>query len=163
MATGDPLVTRNGEHGAAVSEYARSRTKPLIMPLDSPVSRNPTYLPAVVSFADNYIEKGAIDTDWLILESEALSETNIARDFFLKLLNDPNVRWLARFREDSGQVIYIGEVKKSGAVPINEVPDMDVKELSDRYEAKYDRISFIKHNVPYIWTPRLQETLAGAK
>ena len=154
MATGDPFVTRNGEHGAAVSGYARSRAMPLIMPLDSPVSRNPTYLPAVRSFVDDYIQKGVIDADWLILESEALSKTNIGRDFFLKLLNDPNVRWLARFREATGQAIYIGEVKKSGAAAINEAPDMDVKELSDRYEAKYDRISYLKRNVPFNWPRR---------
>ena len=112
---------------------------------------------------DNYTEKGVINADWLILESEALSETNVARTFFMQLLNDPNVRWLARFRESTGQVIYIGEVMESGAVPINEVPEMDVMALSNRYEAKYDRISFLKNNVPYIWKPRSRETFAGAK
>ncbi len=163
MATGDPSIIGNGEHGAAVSQYARSRTKCLIVPLDWPVLRDPSDLDDVKSFVDNYTEKGVINADWLIVESEALSETNIARDFFLQLLHDPNVRWLARFRESTGQVIYIGEVMESGAVPIEEVPEMDVMALSNQYESNYDRISFLKNHVPYIWKPRLQETLAGAK
>ena len=163
MATGDPSVIGNGEHGAAVSQYARSRTKCLIVPLDWPVLRDPSDLDDVKSFVDNYTEKGVIDADWLIIESEALSETNIARNFFLQLLHDPNVRWLARFRESTGQVIYIGEVMESDAVSIEEAPEMDVAALSNRYESNYDRINFLMNNVPYIWTPRLQETLAGAK
>jgi hypothetical protein len=154
VATGDPSTIGNGEHGAAVSQYARSRTKCLIVPLDWPLLRDPSDLNDVKSFVDNYAENGVIDADWLILESEALSETNVARTFFMQLLNDPNVRWLARFRESTGQVIYIGEVMQSGAVPIEEVPEMDVMALSNRYEANYDRISFLKNNVPYIWKHR---------
>jgi hypothetical protein len=52
---------------------------------------------------------------------------------------------------------------ESGAVPIEEVPEMDVMALSNQYESNYDRISFLKNHVPYIWKPRLRETFAGAK
>ena len=151
VATGGARITK-GEHGAAVSEYARAHSIPLLIPLDWPATRSGIRDGAWHErrhFVENYLGKGHIKADWLILESEALSESNIGRDFFLQLLHDASVTWIARFTESTGQVIYIGEVKQSGAVPIEEAPEMDVKALSDRYEAKYDRIGFLKHNIPY--------------
>ena len=71
--------------------------------------------------------------------------------FFWWFPNDPNVRRIARFREENGEEIYIGEVSKGMGNPADEAPLMDVKSLSDRYEAKYDRISFLKNNIEYAW------------
>ena len=107
---------------------------------------NPTPFNA---FVNAYNDEGKIQADWIILGSEALSDKNPAREFFRRFLNDPNVRWIARFREGNGEEIYIGEVSKGTGVPADKAPLMDVKTLSDRYEAKYDRLSFLKHNMEH--------------
>jgi len=59
--------------------------------------------------------------------------------------------WVARFREENGEEIYIGEVVQGAGVPASKAPLMDVKSQSDRYEAKDDRIRFLKKNMEYRW------------
>jgi len=141
-----------GSAAAAVTSYMRGRSKSLVMPYEFPVTRfsgalDPTPFDAFVSA---YKNEGKILADWVILSSEALSDNNPARDFFRRLLNDPNVRWIARFREENGVEIYIGEVVEGAGSSAREAPLMDVKSLSDRYEAKYDRLSFLKNNMEYV-------------
>ena len=102
-------------------------------------------------FLNAYNNEGRILADWIILGSEALSDSAGGQDFFRRFLNDPNVRWIARFREDNGEEILIGEVCNGCGIPASQAPLMDVKTLSDIYEAKYDRMSFLKNNMEYVW------------
>ena len=88
------------------------------MPYEFPATRFGTLHPAPFdAFVSAYKNEGKILADWIILGSEALSDKNPARDFFRRFLNDPNVRWIARFREDNGEEIYIGEVAQSRGSP----------------------------------------------
>jgi hypothetical protein len=149
FASGANPQGRAGNAGA-VTSYMRGRSKCFVMPYKVPATRAGAFRSARFdAFVTAYKEGSEILADWMILGSEALSEKNPARDFFRRFLNDPNVRWIARFREDNGEQIYIGEVVKDAGIPADQAPSMDVKSLSDRYEAKYDRISFLKNNMEY--------------
>jgi len=141
-----------GGNAGAVTSYMRGRSKSLVMPYEFPATRFGTLHPARLNaFVGKYKDEGKILADWIILGSEALSDRNPARNFFSRFLNDPNVRWIARFREDNGEEIYVGEVAKGGGVPASKAPLMDVKSLSEKYETKYDRMSFLKNNMEYAW------------
>jgi hypothetical protein len=141
-----------GGNAGAVTSYMRGRVKSLVMPYEFPATHFGTLHPARFdAFVSAYNNEGKILADWIILGSEALSDKNPARDFFRRFLNDPNVRWIARFREETGEEIYIGEVAQGAGAPAGRAPLMDVKSLSDRYEARYDRMSFLKNNMEYAW------------
>jgi hypothetical protein len=141
-----------GGNAGAVTSYMRGRVKSLVMPYEFPATHFGTLHPARFdAFVSAYENEGKILADWIILGSEALSDKNPARDFFRRFLNDPNVRWIARFREENGEEIYIGEVAEGVGAPADQAPLMDVKSLSDRYEARYDRMSFLKNNMEYAW------------
>lgn len=151
FASGATPMAKGGAAGA-VTSYMRGRGKALVMPYEFPATRFGTLHPASFNnFVNAYNGDGKILADWLILGSEALSDKNPARDFFRRLLTDPNVRWIACFREENGEEIYIGEISKGSGVRADEAPLMDVKSLSDRYETQYDRMSFLKNNVEYAW------------
>ena len=148
---GKPTAVAVGNAGA-VPSYMRGCSKSLVIPFEFPATRFGTEHPAPLdAFVNAYNNENKILADWIILGSEALSDKNPARDFFRRFLNDPNVRWIARFREDNGEEIYIGEVSNGSGVPASRAPLVDVRALSDRYEAKYDRTSFLKHNMEYVW------------
>ncbi len=141
-----------GGNAGAVTSYMRGCNKSLVIPYEFPATRFGTLHPASLNpFVDTYNNQGKILADWIILGSEAISDKNPARDFFRRFLNDPNVRWIARFREENGDEIYIGEVVQGAGLPAHEAPLMDVKSLSDEYEAKYDWMSFLKNNMEYVW------------
>ncbi|MGO9116654.1 MAG: hypothetical protein ACLQPD_03485 [Desulfomonilaceae bacterium] len=151
FASGHDRWGEGGKAGA-VTSYMRGPSKALVMPYEFPAARPGTsHIARFDAFVSAYKNEGKILADWIILGSEALSDKNPACDFFRSFLNDPNVRWIARFREENGEEIYIGEVTEAAGVPIEEAPLLDVKSLSDRYEAKYDRLSFLKNNVQYTW------------
>jgi hypothetical protein len=141
-----------GGNAGAVTSYMRGQVKSVVMPYEFPATHFGTLDPARFdAFVSAYRNEGKILADWIILGSEAISDKNPARDFFRRFLNDPNVRWMARFREENSEEIYVGEVVQGAGIPADNAPLMDVKSLSDRYEAKYDRISFLKNNMEYVW------------
>ncbi len=93
-----------GGNAGAVTSYMRGRSKSLVMPYEFPATRFGTLHPARFdNFVSAYKNEGKILADWIILGSEALSDKNPARDFFRRFLNDPNVRWIARFREETAR------------------------------------------------------------
>jgi hypothetical protein len=150
FASGANPMAKGGSAGA-VTSYMRGRGKALVMPYEFPATHFGTLHPAPFdAFVNAYNGGGKILADWMILGSEALSDKNPARDFFRRLLSDPNVRWIARFREDNGE-IFVGEVAQGAGLPAGKAPLMDVKSLSDRYEERYDRMSFLKNNMEYAW------------
>ena len=143
---------RADSDAGAVTSYMRGPSKSVVMPNDFPVTRiAPSDRELFDAFVTAYRNEGKILADWIILGSEALSDKNPARDFFQRFLSDPNVRWIARFRDENGEEIYIGEVVQGAGIPADKAPLMDVKSLSDRYEAKYDRMSFLKNNMEYAY------------
>lgn len=153
MATGMLPDQRFGD-GMAVAQYARPSAWPINLQVDWPASRrvltNRAHYLEVKNLVDTYNGTGKIMADVLILESEAYSDRNPARDFFRRLLGDPNVRWLARFRESNGEEIVIGEVIEGGAIPWEQVPLKDVDTLAVTYLKKYDRLHFLTRNVEFI-------------
>lgn len=154
MSASMTALTKGG-HGAAAVQYARGRAASgTIMPIEWPVTKDGVGKPRrLEAFYDAYSKSQEILTDWIIIESEAVSESNVAKDFFRRLLKDPQICWIARFREKTGQEIVIGVVARHGpGVPLEQAPLKDVQSLSDRYEAKYDRFSFLKKNVQNCWT-----------
>jgi hypothetical protein len=148
-----------GYNAGAVSNYARGRNHFMIMHEDFPnnqmmplafVLLNSPQRRELQAFVEMYTSQKKILANWLILDSELFSETNPSRGFYLQLRDDPNIFWIARFVDTSGGEMYIGEVSKGCSNRIVEAPLMDVNALFDTYEAKYDRISFLKWNVQFV-------------
>jgi len=142
-----------GGTAGAVVQYARPQNKPIIIPIDFPVTRRrgpgPTGQKEWIEVWDSYAEGGVVKADAIVMESSAIAENNPARSHWLPMLTDPHIRWLARFSEPSGE-IYVGERVESGGTPLEVSPRMDVASLSATYERKYDRLSFLKENVEHV-------------
>ena len=140
--------------GGAVVQYARPRKRPIIMP---------DYFPAtgrigrgfgwdsqevLSDIVQTYEKTGVIKADALILESAALAPGNPGAHFWERVTRDPNIQWIARFRESAGEIL-IGVPATSDGIPLERAKQMDVRTLSDRYLAQYDRFSFLVKNLEY--------------
>lgn len=139
--------------GAAVAQYSRPQKEAVVIRHFLPVPGRPSRPPGsetsiVDDIIDGYERTGLLETNGLIVESNALAETNPASKFWVRVMNDPSIRWIAVFRENGGD-IFVGEVAPGKAVPLKDAPVMDVKTLSDRYLEKYDRSSFLKTNLEH--------------
>lgn len=136
-----------------VGQYARGANRRLVMPQELPVERYKHAIGSdektLLAFVDAYNKEGRILADWIVLDSELFSNDLRASGFYSRLAEDPKVRWIARF-EDPGGELVIGEVRQSAGSARNQASKLDTRSLSDRYEAKYDRISHLKKNVRYI-------------
>ena len=147
---------RAGEKGlgGAVAQYARPHRMPIIIADLFPVSGiagrgvGPGGKKELSDIKEAYERTGLLKADGVVLESEAVSEKNPASGFWLRLMKDPNIRWLATFKEEGGE-IYLGEVTASNGTSVADAPLMDVQSLSDKYLEKYDRLSFLKKNIEY--------------
>jgi hypothetical protein len=140
--------------GGAVAQYARPQKKPLIIPdyyLVTGRVFGQTNDPKFDEIIETYNRTGILKADGVIMESEAVSETNPASKFWARLMEDPNIRWMARFREDGGE-IFIGEVRAGKGAALKDAPELNVKSLSHRYLEKYDRLSFLRTNMKYVRT-----------
>lgn len=153
LAIDSNKVGMGGTAGSVV-QYARPQERPFIVPVDFPVTRIPT--PGgppdeqeVRGFLDTYTQRGVIKADAIVMESRAIDESNPARSFWLPLLVDPHIRWIARFAEPGGE-LFLGEVVESGGIPLAESPRIDVLSLSNDYSRKYDKLSFLQKNVEYV-------------
>ncbi len=137
-----------------VSQYARGQHRTVIMPQNFPELRHRIGFGSgtdiLLNFVDAYQKEGTIQADWLILDSNLFSKNAPAREFWLRLRNDPGIQWISAFRESSGNILYIGEVKKGKWPSIKEIPFYDTELLSATYEKRYDRISFLKRNISYL-------------
>jgi len=123
------------------------------MPQELPVERYKHAIGSdektLLTFVDAYNREGRILADWIVLDSELFSNDLRASEFYARLAKDPKVRWIARF-EDPGGELVIGEVGQSPEYAVNQAPKLDTRSLSDKYEAKYDRISHLKKNVRHV-------------
>jgi len=146
------FLPRNVASG--VGQYARGSNQRIVMPRDFPVERRKHSVGSpedtLISFVDAYNLNQEIRADWILIDSQLFGGEVKARDFYMRLRNDPNVKWLARFKDKTGHELTIGEVAKGRGTDIDTVPLLDSEALSEIYEAKYDRISFLKQNVQYV-------------
>jgi hypothetical protein len=156
MTTANVYYEQRKGYGALAMRYMRGGNQRFAFYPDLPAKTDskppydrPQYHEAH-RFVDTYNSQGRILADWIMLETYVLTDANPAKEFYVRLLHDPNVRWIARFREKNGEEILIGEVSQGGAVPLDSVPVMDVEALSETYRAKYDRMSFLKRNMDRI-------------
>jgi len=141
-------------HAANVGQYARGQNERIVMPKAFPAELRKHSIGSdektLMSFVQAYKSDKKIDADWLLLDTELFSKDLSARDFYLRLRDDPNIKWLARFRDGTGSELVLGEVTNGEGTPYAGAPFMDTDRLSATYEKKYDRISFLKHNVQYV-------------
>lgn len=139
---------------SCVGQYARGRNKRIIMPRDFPVELRKhsvgSDVTTLLDFVHAYNDHGEIRADWILLDSELFDSEVAARDFYLRISRDPNVKWIARFKDRTGHEIYLGVVEEGKCNSIHDAPELDTEALSSRYEAKYDRISFLKKNVEFV-------------
>jgi hypothetical protein len=138
---------------ADVGQYARGKSRRIIMPQEFPVDLRKHSIGSdeetLRKFVDAYKNHGRILADWLVLDSELFSKDLQAVGFYTHIRNDPAVRWVARFRDTAGELI-IGEVVSGQGSSHGAAPLEDTKRWSETYEAKYDRIDFLKKNVQYV-------------
>lgn len=147
---------RRGEQGlgGAVAQYARPRKPPIIMPDYFPVTGwigrgfGPDGPERLADIIQTYAKTGVLKADGLILESEALAAANPASKFWARVASDPNIEWIARFKENAGE-IFIGVPVMGKGIPLEKAKSMDVRALSDRYLVKYDRFSFLVKNLEH--------------
>lgn len=136
-----------------VGQYARGRNKRIVMPQEFPVERRKHAIgspePVLLEFVDVYEKEGRIAADWIVLDSELFFELK-ASPFYRRLRDDRNVRWIAVFSDGPRSDLFIGEVTKGKGTPVGDAPVMNTRSLARTYEAKYDRIGFLKKNVRYV-------------
>jgi hypothetical protein len=101
-------------------------------------------------FVTAYTQRGEIRADWLILSSELLSDGNRGAGFYRRLKVDPAIHWVATFEDDRGRALWVGEVRR-GARVLQPPQTYHVNALAELYERKYDRISFLKRNVRFVF------------
>jgi len=154
----DGFSKGEGGTGGAVLQYARPYSKALVIPTEFPEKRQrttnfaggPPTLPKLNQFVDDYMERRVINADAIVMESSALEGSSPSNRFWQALLRDPQVDWIACFSENGG-VIYIGEIVKGVGKPLTQATRMDVRTLSEKYSAQYDRLSFLKQNVQNVY------------
>ncbi len=152
LLSGDakPIIAEGD--AAAVASYMRAGTRSALVlnswggGSDKDASSGPQLLAAVQALAGDQ----AIRKPWFIMAGESLSGRNKSRSFWLGLTRHPDVRWLARFREENGKEIAVGEFHPGAGVDLSQAPYQDVSALAATYLVKYDRISFLKHNVEFV-------------
>lgn len=154
LLTNDKMAFLPRNIAPNVNQYARGQNRIIIMPQHFPVLKHRigfgSSTDILLNFVDTYLKKGTIEADWLILDSNLFSNDAPAREFWLSLRDDPNIQWISAFRESSGNILYIGEVKVGKWASITETPFYDTELLSATYEKRYDRLSFLKRNIDYL-------------
>ena len=144
-----------GFDSAAALQYARPRSIGVIVGVDFPVRyesvRNYCMATGACSVVDLAGQQRRIVHPWFIVDTSLLSEKNTLRAYWFKLLQEPHIRWIAQFRESTGDVIYIGEPAPGPNGSAYEAPTIDVAKLSQYYSEKYDRLSFLKKNLEYVY------------
>lgn len=141
-------------HAANVGQYARGQNERIVMPKAFPSELRKHSVGSdehtLMAFVEFYNRDKQINADWIVLDSDLFAEDLPASEFYLRIRDDPSVRWIARFRDETGGELLLGEVTKGDRSRFAEAPIMDTDRLSAIYEKKYDRISFLKHNVQYV-------------
>lgn len=147
------LVPR--DQPANVSHYARGANHRIVMPRYYPDSKTSHSVSsdseALLRFVETYESTSDILADWVILESTMWAKGVKGEKFWSALKDDPKIHWIASFQDPGGSVLYLGEVVKRQGTSMREAPSVDVAPLVAKYRRDYDRYSFLKRNVSYIW------------
>lgn len=139
-----------------VGQYARGRNGFIAMPMNFPTEKflhsAGTKEEILMDFITAYNDSGEIRADWLILSSETVTPSahNQSSEFYRRLFADPQITWIACFKDNKNRKLWLGEVKEGG-FPADMVKVYDVDFLADIYAEKYDKISFLKRNVRLIF------------
>jgi hypothetical protein len=146
-----------GKVAANVGQYARGRNERVVMPRDFPQKRRLTAVgspePLLQDFVTAYEQRGEIRANWLVLPDEALSPdpglSPATVAFYRRLLEDPQIGWVAVFRDAKGRSLRLGEVKLGGPAAAS-APVLSTEALAREFTERYDRISFLKRNIRYV-------------
>lgn len=157
-----PIIA--GFDAAAVYQYARPTNIGCVVGVDFPVeyfsAREQCLTSGTCSVTDLAGRQRTVVNPWFIIDSSPfsllnpfapLSESNPYRQYWFLLLQDPSIKWIARFREPTGEVIYIGEPGSGTNLSAYDAPLIDANGLSEKYLEKYDRLRFLKRNLEYIY------------
>jgi len=148
-----PIIA--GFDAAGVFQYARPTNIGCVVGGDYPVeyfsAREQCLTSGACPVTDLAGRQRTVLNPWFIIDSSPLSERNPFREYWFALLQDPSIKWIAQFREPTGEVIYIGEPGSGTNLPAYEAPLVDVKALSEKYLEKYDRLKFLKRNLAYVY------------
>jgi hypothetical protein len=148
-----PIIA--GFDGAAVFQYSRPKNVMCVVGPYFPWEYNAVKAQCVTSGGCSVTDlsggQRTVYYPWFIIDSSTLIEQSPLRNYWLGFLQDPSVNWIAQFREPTGEVIYIGEVASAAGRPAREAPSLDVKSLSEKYLEKYDRLTFLKRNLGYVY------------
>jgi hypothetical protein len=150
------LAILPGDIAREIGQYARGQNWVLSMIVNFPryieeISRERSVGEPAVDIIITYALKGELKADWLILYPELLqpSKENQSFEFYRRLYADPQISWVACFRDQYERKLWLGEVKPDG-VPIDMAMVYEVEPLAEVYNKKYNRINFLKRNVNYI-------------
>jgi len=148
-----PIIA--GFDAAGVFQYARPTNIGCVVGGDFPVEyfsvRKQCLTSGTCSVTDLAGRQRTVVNPWFIIDSSPLSGRNPFREYWLALLQDPSIKWIAQFREATGEVIYIGEPGPGTNLSAYEAPLEDVNGLSEQYLEKYDRLKFLKRNLEYVY------------
>lgn len=150
------------EWPAVLGNYVRGPYKRIIMPLLFPSDRKPQWFTApqiLNDFVISCMPGHRIAADWLVLDTSLFDLPGPSGEFYTKLRDHPDIHWLARFPDESGNALGVGEVRTGAGTRWDDAPVMDVKALSDRYLAHYDRYSYLSKNVRSLYDPVHQSDL----
>ncbi|MBI4962746.1 MAG: hypothetical protein HY913_05655 [Desulfomonile tiedjei] len=148
-----PVVA--GFDAAAVTQYTRRRNVSIVVGADFPVEYDAVKAECLAvgqcSVRDLAGQKRNLVNPWFVLDSSPLTDRNPYKNYWIGLLQDPSIKWIAQFREPTGEVIYIGEPQTGSHLSAHAAPAKDVNSLADEYLKKYDRLSFLKKNLEYVY------------
>jgi hypothetical protein len=141
-----------GTDALSVVSYMRARTISSVVPLTAANLESGPYGSHLfdVEIVKSAAQNGAV-RPWFLIDTRALSDESESRDLWLRILDDPDVRWLGRFKDEGESEIMIGEFRKGAGVPLSQAPFLDVDALAATYLQKYDKIDFLGRNVEFIY------------
>ncbi len=141
LLSGQAKPIAAGADALSVVSYMRAGTRSIIVPknLKNKVASYPDgpyhfEMGILRSFSG---ESDEISRPWFIIDTEVLEEQNPARDFWLGMIHSPDIRWLARFKEEGEAELIVGEFRKGDGVPLSQAAYMEVETLSSHYSQKY--------------------------
>jgi hypothetical protein len=141
---------------ANVGQYTRGRYKRIVMPYRFPEKMKLTAVGSkeeiLTDFINSYNNDKIIEADWLVLASEtATSGDEKSFLFYSELLNDPQITWEASFVDEKGRKLWLGEVTRGARVSFDNATVYRVGPLADIYTRKYDRFSFLRKDIKYVF------------
>ncbi|MBF0612874.1 MAG: hypothetical protein HQL55_17270 [Magnetococcales bacterium] len=150
---------------ASAGYHIRGRQKRIVMPNYFPEFRGRFNIPSdggfqrsflgdrvgspdyiLNNFMDTYLNTGKLSADWLLIIPEHTEGSS--GWFFNKLLNDPQIDWIAELHDSAGRKIWLGEKSLHGRT-VAHAPKYQVKEFAKLYVNHYLNIDFMSKDWGY--------------